>query len=371
MCCGRGRRRSTPQDSADLFGRHPVDRHALAAAACPADDADAAARKIERGREEVDERRVGGAVHWRWGEADQQRAVALAGQFGALCPGDDADVQNRSHCVVAAITLASHAARTVPGLRRSRRQGVEDAIVAVARVLLAHELERVAERLDRRFDRRLDVAALQLEAVDLALDVGEPRLGLVEGQLGSALRLAQNALRFVLGVRLDLVGQLLRGDERRLERPLVLAVLVDDRFHAHHVLADAVGVAQRLLVVLGHGGEERRDFDAVEAAERGAEALLAEVERADIHARFFSRWLLSAHPGSDPSPPDSQGFSGGGGQTPGCGGGLAAPRVSASEHPRVRPLGGAAPGYARAGGLTPKMAVPTRTMVAPSSTATS
>jgi hypothetical protein len=50
-------------------------------------------------------------------------------------------------------------------------------------------------------------------------------------------------------------------------------VLVDDGFHPQHVLADLVGVAQRLLVVFGDGSQKRRDFNLVEAAERGPEAL--------------------------------------------------------------------------------------------------
>src|SRR4051812_2949560 len=53
----------------------------------------------------------------------------------------------------------------------------EDLFVAVAQVLLAHELERVVQRLNGRFDGDLDVLAFELQAVDLALDVLEPRLG--------------------------------------------------------------------------------------------------------------------------------------------------------------------------------------------------
>ena len=49
------------------------------------------------------------------------------------------------------------------------------------------------------------------------------------------------------------------------------------------VLAQPVGLAQRLLVVVGDCGQERRDFDRVEAAERLAKTLLPEIERADIH----------------------------------------------------------------------------------------
>ena len=54
------------------------------------------------------------------------------------------------------------------------------------------------------------------------------------------------------------------------------------------VLAQPIGFAERLLVVVGDGGQERRDFDLVEAAERGPESLLSEVERADVHTGSLS-----------------------------------------------------------------------------------
>ena len=66
------------------------------------------------------------------------------------------------------------------GVARAMEQ---DLLVALSVLLLADELERVAQSLNGRFDRRLDVAALELQAVDFALDVFEPRLRLVEKQL--------------------------------------------------------------------------------------------------------------------------------------------------------------------------------------------
>ena len=159
----------------------------------------------------------------------------------------------------------------------------QDLVVALARFLLAHEVERVAQRRDVGFDRGLDVLALQLEAVDLALDVLEARLRLLEQQIGAAFRLADDAPRLVLGVGLDVVRQLLRRHQRVLQVLLVLAVLGEHRLHAHQILAQAVGLAQRLLVVVGDRGEKRGDLDRVETAESLAKTLLAKVKRADIH----------------------------------------------------------------------------------------
>ena len=166
----------------------------------------------------------------------------------------------------------------------------QDLVLALARFLLADELERVPQRRNRRLERRLDVLALQLEAVDLALDVFEPRLGLLEQQVGARLRrrgrsaaprssavavMSSASLCAVISVLCRFFScSLVLGQRRPRIRD--------------EVLPQPVGFAQRLLVVVGHGGQERGDFDRVETAECPAEFLLPEVERADIHADLFS-----------------------------------------------------------------------------------
>ena len=164
----------------------------------------------------------------------------------------------------------------------------EDLFVAIALFLLAHEVERVAERLDRRLDRRLDVFALQLEAVDLALNVFEARFGFLEKDLRLRFGVADESLSFFFGVLPDVVGELLRGHERIAQVALGFAVFVQHRFHPRQVLAQPIGFAQRLLVVVGDGGQKRGDLHLVEAAEGRPETLLPEVERADVHSRYFS-----------------------------------------------------------------------------------
>src|SRR5206468_3491441 len=82
---------------------------------------------------------------------------------------------------------------------RVARAVEQDAVVAFARFLLAYELERVPQRGNARLDRRLDVLALQAEAVDLALNVLEPGLRLLEQHVGPPLGLADDALGLVLG----------------------------------------------------------------------------------------------------------------------------------------------------------------------------
>ena len=75
----------------------------------------------------------------------------------------------------------------------------------------------------------------------------------------------------------------MRRHHRRAQVLFVLAVLGEHHFHPHEVLAQAVGFAERLLVVVSDSRQERRDLDGVEAAHRFPEALLSQIERAYIH----------------------------------------------------------------------------------------
>src|SRR5262252_8285945 len=78
------------------FG-HASDLHTLVAGAFAADDPHRTPRHAEDSREEIDERIVSGAADRRGGEADDERAVARAGEFGLLRARDDAHVQDDGH----------------------------------------------------------------------------------------------------------------------------------------------------------------------------------------------------------------------------------------------------------------------------------
>ena len=95
-------------------------------------------------------------------------------------------------------------------------------------------------------------------------------------------------LRLLLGLRPDVVGQPLRRHQRGLQVLFVLAVLVERRLHLRELLAQAIRLAERLLVVVGDGGEERRDLDLVEAAKCRPESLLAEIEGLTFIGSFSS-----------------------------------------------------------------------------------
>ena len=52
-------------------------------------------------------------------------------------------------------------------------------------------------------------------------------------------------------------------------------MLVEQRFHLGDILAQAIDLAQGVLVVVGDFGDEREDLGFVEAAERRAKPNLA------------------------------------------------------------------------------------------------
>jgi hypothetical protein len=81
---------------------------------------------------------------------------------------------------------------------------------------------------------------------------------------------------------------------------LVLAMLVHEPLEAHHVLPQAIGLPHGFRVVVRRLGEEGRDLVLVEAAHGGAELLLTEVKRRDVHRR-----LLESALGGRPSNPET------------------------------------------------------------------
>jgi len=100
---------------------------------------------------------------------------------------------------------------------QGRPRAVEqDLFLALARFLLADELERVPKRRNRRLERRLGVLAFQLEAVDLPLDVLEPRLGLFEQEVRTSLGVADDPLRFAFGGGFFARGRAVGGRARLL-----------------------------------------------------------------------------------------------------------------------------------------------------------
>ena len=113
--------------------------------------------------------------------------------------------------------------------------------------------------------------ALQPQAVDFALDVLEPGLGLLEQQIGAPFGLADDALASCSAFALmssDSFWAVISVFWRFFS---CSRCSVSDASIRLEVLAEPVGLAQRLLVVVGDRGQERGDLDRVEAAERSCE----------------------------------------------------------------------------------------------------
>ncbi len=107
---------------------------------------------------------------------------------------------------------------------------------------------------------------------------------LLEQQSGPVFRLADDPLAFLLGLFLHVVRQPLRRQEGVAQGLLALAVFVEDRFHLGELLAELIGLAERLLVVVGDRDQKCGNLDLVEAVQAAAETPLAEVEGSDVHA---------------------------------------------------------------------------------------
>ena len=123
----------------------------------------------------------------------------------------------------------------------------------------------------------------QSQLGDVPLDVFEACLRLLQQQVGATLRLAYDHLRLVLRRPFHLVGEPLRRLERVAQVLLANAMVGEERLRANQVLAQSVDLAERVLVVAGRFRQERHDFRRVEAAHHFLEALVAEVERRDLH----------------------------------------------------------------------------------------
>ena len=110
------------------------------------------------------------------------------------------------------------------------------------------------------------------------------RLRLLQQQVALAFGFADDQAGFGLRVLLDVVGELLRGEQRVAQVALLAAMLAEHRVELGDVLAQLVVLAQRVLVVVGDLEQERLHFAAIVAAHHGLEALLPEIEWCDFHA---------------------------------------------------------------------------------------
>ena len=217
--------RLSAERRANSLGGDAGNRDPLSPAALAAHDLDGALGDVQGVSEVGDQGVVGGAFDGRRGHANHQRVVAGAGAFGFSGAGNDADVdfdaragltnQGRPSTLrglrVAPSTVEGDSSGQALSAARRVKLGVveqlldgeprpvqQDLVLPLARFLLADELEGVLERRDRRLNRRLGVPALELEAVDFALDVLEPRLRLFQQQIRAPFGLPDDPSGFAL-----------------------------------------------------------------------------------------------------------------------------------------------------------------------------
>ncbi len=81
-------------------------------------------------------------------------------------------------------------------------------------------------------------------------------------------------LRLLLGVGLDVLGNFLSGAKGVSQTFLVLTMLVEQTFHAHQFLSQAIDFEQRCFVLLGDLVEKGRHLGTIEPTERRAKSLL-------------------------------------------------------------------------------------------------
>jgi hypothetical protein len=105
----------------------------------------------------------------------------------------------------------------------------------------------------------------------------------VDDLLRLVLGVREHDLRFLLGRALQVFRDALRRHHRLLQRPLALLVRVELPLHALLLLLQRDVLLHDLLELPSDQLQERLDLAGGETAERRVEALLADVERRDLH----------------------------------------------------------------------------------------
>src|SRR5207249_4117956 len=116
-------------------------------------------------------------------------------------------------------------------------------------------------------------------------DQGHPaRLRVGDDLLRLQLRLGEDDVRLLAGVRLHLLGHLLRGGQRLLQKLLAVLELVDPRLAPAELLVLSVRLADQLLQLRGDQIQPGADLALVEAAQSDlAKGLLVQVEGSQLH----------------------------------------------------------------------------------------
>ncbi len=139
-------------------------------------------------------------------------------------------------------------------------------------------------RLDRPANPLLEGIALDPEIKDDPFDLARLARRLVEELPRLQLGLLDDQLRLLAGLLLDVLGQLLGGQEGLLQDPLALLEVGDARLDLRQLLLEAVVVDDDPLELPRHEVEEGTHLLGIEAPHPLREAVPADVDRRDLHA---------------------------------------------------------------------------------------
>src|SRR6266850_2186082 len=153
--------------------------------------------------------------------------------------------------------------------------------------LLVH-LEQPEMLLDGRAHALLERVALDAQVHDHPLDLTGLPGRLIQELTPLDLRLLDDELGLLVGLFLDVLGELLGGHEGVLQDPLALLVVGDARLDLGQLLLERVVLDYDLLEFPRHQVEEGPHLLRVETAHPLRETVTVDVDRCDLHAALLS-----------------------------------------------------------------------------------
>src|SRR2546425_8329323 len=172
--------------------------------------------------------------------------------------------------------------------RLPRRRLLHETQPVLDLLFLPVHVEQSQVLLDGGADTLLESVALDAQVLDHPLDLARLARRLVQELRPLELRLLDHELALPARLLLDVLGQLLGGEERLLEDPLALLVVGDAGLDLGQLLLERVVLDDQPLELARDQVEERADLLLVEAPHLPGEPVAVDVDRCDLHALLLS-----------------------------------------------------------------------------------